>query len=916
MSGEQENPPAGPSYPPFRIGPARVHIYGGGITGLTAAHELARRGFRVRVYEPAHEYNENGQLEGPRTDEPVFSPWSYPAFPSQAVGGMARSQFFRVDKGALGNFPREGQYADCDVYRFFYEYSPDFVPTEEQLIDRYPDENGYQVPDERMSDFLTRCLLSPSKSPGILCIRVPPSTDPDRISRRSANADAMRRHMLKFTWKEVMFEPERIIILFEEEAQKLGEMRGLPLLPLEDKEGLLLELVHFLPGEHGFRFFPSYYRHLFSTMVETPLLDDEGRPTGRRVFDNLEPSSFYGVAAQGRRIRFLRRAPSTRPAELLDELRDLAASGYPPSDTLQFTLRIWRYMCTCTERRKAEYEELTWWEYLQGFDPKTQARRYQYSDAFKRDMQFAPRVLAAFDGAWGDARTNGNTLVQLYLNNLLPLPKTDGTLNGPTTQAWLRPWRRYLEEYLRVEFAEARLSRIEIEEGHVVPYVLSPAGYETDDTSWEGLRVDYLQEPLSYFIVATDAATAEDVTRNLPPIGVVQGLRGFTKTIPPNPRGPEKEQLRPETGVLPGHVPWDRFQTLTGIQFFFPTTARLAEGYLYFLDAPWGLSAINSQQYWAAPPIFAQDGFASVLSVDIGNWYVREPGLKSPSNCSRQEIANEVWNQIRKATEQHNAPLPHARQYGFVLPEPAWYHMDSSIRFAVDPATGKERPVENRMPFLVPIVGDWDRRPGPEPWDPLAPEPESKPAEPLPEGLWQAPHGGYPVHWDKLVFAGTYLKTFTRMTTMESANESARHAVNAIIDHYLAQPIAQGEAGQQGVSTMRTAPAISEYGGQGTLTGSPDFRMTPIGEYCRIWDPEKHELPELSSIRNLDAQLFAAGLPHIWDLLHLEPMALPLLSPLDPLNSAEALKAFLTRVRESLDALPKPSWSGLKWPPL
>jgi|GEM_PF-5260719 2-polyprenyl-6-methoxyphenol hydroxylase-like FAD-dependent oxidoreductase len=34
----------------------RVHIYGAGIAGLTAAHELPIRGFRVRVYDFADEY--------------------------------------------------------------------------------------------------------------------------------------------------------------------------------------------------------------------------------------------------------------------------------------------------------------------------------------------------------------------------------------------------------------------------------------------------------------------------------------------------------------------------------------------------------------------------------------------------------------------------------------------------------------------------------------------------------------------------------------------------------------------------------------------------------------------------------------------------------------------------------------------
>ncbi|MFP2929922.1 NAD(P)-binding protein, partial [Pyxidicoccus sp. 3LG] len=894
--------------PPARTYLARVHIYGGGISGLTAAHELARRGFRVVVYEPAQEYDELGLPEGSHTSERGSR---------LAVGGLARSQFLRVPKGALGNFPEGGPFESCDEYRLRYQYSPDYVPSDGEEID-----NRASV-----SSFVTRCGFFRDRAPGILHIRIPWNPEAGnfgspgwlRYIQRRNTAHAVRDYLsradpLDRGHPSAHLALDRVLLVGEQEEDDARRLE-LPFPPLEDRDELHLEVLHFLPGEHGFRFFPSYYRNLFSTLVEIPLLDAEGHPTGRRVFDNLVPSGFYGIAAHGRSIRFLRRAPATRPYEMLKELRELTDSGYPPTDTLQLTLRIWRYLCTCSERRKAEYERISWWEYLEGHDPKTGARRYHYSDAFKRDTQFAPRVLAAFDGAWGDARTNGNTLAQLYLNNLLPMPKTDGTLNGPTTLAWFRPWRRFLEEYLGVEFREARVTKLELAKGQLVPHFfwVGPPGPEYVDTHAgplePGMTPGEDAEPVDYYVLATDAKTAETLTQSLPRIGVVDGLRGFTTRIPPNPRGPEKAQPRQE-GVLPGNVPWDRFQTLTGIQFFFPSSVRLAEGYLYFLDAPWGLSAISSQQYWAVPPTLEQDGFASVLSVDIGNWYVREPELESPSRSSRRDIAREVWRQIREATEQHEAPLPDSVDYGFKLPEPSWFHMDRFIRFEVDPVSRKERPVENRAPYLIPVMDDWDHRPGTDPWDPLAPPPEKPTAVKLPEGLWQAPHGGYQVHWGKLVFAGTYLRTFTRMTTMESANESARHAVNAIIDHYLAHHPRPGEAASRSVAGTRAAPTAGEYGEQGSLTGTPAFRMTPIGEYCRIWDPEKHELPELVPLRELDAKLFAAGLPHVWDVLHLEPLALPLLSALGTAPGAEALRSFLDKVRAFLKAMPWPHVAG------
>jgi hypothetical protein len=197
-------------------------------------------------------------------------------------------------------------------------------------------------------------------------------------------------------------------------------------------------------------------------------------------------------------------------------------------------------------------------------------------------------------------------------------------------------------------------------------------------------------------------------------------------------------------------------------------------------------------------------------------------------------------------------------------------------------------------------MNDWDSRPGTEPWDPLRPplSPEKLPSS---TALWQAPHGGYPVHWDKLVFAGTYLKTFTRMTTMESANESARHAVNAIIDHYLYK----NDLVPLPTPAMARGPSIPSMDDRSPIKDTPEFRMTPIGEYCRIWDPEQSELAELGLLRELDAKLFSMKMPHVWDVLRLEPLALPLLPQPGKPGGLEPLLELLRKLRAGLETLLK-----------
>lgn len=78
--------------------------------------------------------------------------------------------------------------------------------------------------------------------------------------------------------------------------------------------------------------------------------------------------------------------------------------------------------------------------------------------------------------------------------------------------------------------------------------------------------------------------------------------------------------------------------------------------------------------------------------------------------------------------------------------------------------------------------------------------------------------------------AGTYMATYTRLTTMEAANESARHAVNAILQKNLQE---EGEL---------------------------------IGDLCDVWDPEDCEPPDLGTLKELDEALMREGLPHILDI--------------------------------------------------
>ncbi len=68
--------------------PARVYVYGGGVAGMTAAHELAIRGFEVHLYERQEALGPQGMMELP------------------SVGGLRPHPVLRARREAEALLPR------------------------------------------------------------------------------------------------------------------------------------------------------------------------------------------------------------------------------------------------------------------------------------------------------------------------------------------------------------------------------------------------------------------------------------------------------------------------------------------------------------------------------------------------------------------------------------------------------------------------------------------------------------------------------------------------------------------------------------------------------------------------------------------------------------------------------------------
>ena len=187
-----------------------------------------------------------------------------------------------------------------------------------------------------------------------------------------------------------------------------------------------------LPGEHGFRFFPSFYKHLPDTMKRIPF-------AGKSVFDNFVYSTRVEIARTGK-VAFLE---PTRFPQTFDDWVTVFKSlfsnlGIPDDEVLFFIDRLLVLLTSCQERRVAEYENIAWWDFV---DAKNKSLSYQ-----RYLGEGLTRSLVAMKAEISSTRTVGYIDLQLMLGLMCNGGGFDRLLNGPTNEAWIDPWIAYLKK--------------------------------------------------------------------------------------------------------------------------------------------------------------------------------------------------------------------------------------------------------------------------------------------------------------------------------------------------------------------------------------------------------------------------------------------------------------------------------------
>jgi uncharacterized protein with NAD-binding domain and iron-sulfur cluster len=349
-----------------------------------------------------------------------------------------------------------------------------------------------------------------------------------------------------------------------------------------------------LPAEHGFRFFPGFYKHVPDTMRRIGV---EGRLVGaERIL----------IAQAGGKNELI------TAAHLPESLEDFAVVarflleaatglGVPPQDTIWFLDRLVTLLTSCDERRLGQWELQSWWRYV---DADNRSKAFQ-----KFLAEGLTRTLVAARAREMSARTGGSILLQLIFDLTRAGGRADRVLDGPTSDVWIDPWAAHLEGLGVTFHRSAPVEGIQLAGGRVASVT---AGGQT-------VTADH-------YVAAV-------------PVEIMRLLAG-----------PELRAAEPRLKRL------DKLVTrwMNGAMFYLDEDVPLVHGHAMYIDSEWALTSISQRQFWRGFD-WAQTGdgrVEGILSVDVSDWSTPSRRLgKVAMQCTHDEVLDEVWGQLADHVE-------------------------------------------------------------------------------------------------------------------------------------------------------------------------------------------------------------------------------------------------------------------------
>ncbi len=406
-----------------------------------------------------------------------------------------------------------------------------------------------------------------------------------------------------------------------------------------------------LPGEHGFRFFPGFYRHLTDTMSRIPT------PDGTVAHHLVDATRILlaRAGAQHNELIVPTQAPTT--------LNDFAALtkvvyefgfklGVNPVELAFFVQRIATLLSSCDERRYNEFENQSWWDFV-GAEKKSPAFQKFLADGLTR-------TLVAARAREMSARTGGLILCQLLFDMARVSGHADRVLDGPTSEVWINPWLDRLKRLGVKRRDGCEVTGIHCKGRRITAVALK--------TSSGDQRVEH-----DFYIAA------------LPVERLIELLT------------PDLCAAEPRLALL-SNLKW---RWMNGVQYYLDRDVPLQRGHTIFIDSAWSLTAISQAQFWPGVEFddLGDGKVDGILSVDVSEWERVSPRTGLTAKQSTQEqIFDEVWAQM--ADSINDGTLQKANIVDQFL--------DPDV---VLPNLKPQSEAVNLEPLLINTAGSWRSRP-------------------------------------------------------------------------------------------------------------------------------------------------------------------------------------------------------------
>jgi uncharacterized protein with NAD-binding domain and iron-sulfur cluster len=250
--------------------------------------------------------------------------------------------------------------------------------------------------------------------------------------------------------------------------------------------------------------------------------------------------------------------------------------------------------------------------------------------------------------------------LQLIFDISTPGISSDRILNGPTNDAWIFPWKKFLTEKQNVKiFNDQPTTHIAIKNHKIDSITVSENG------SPKQIKGDH-------YILAT-------------PVEVAAKLINHDMIV----ADPTLENII----ELSDSVSW-----MNGVQFYLTKNISINHGHTIYIDTPWALTSISQRQFWQNVDFskFGDGKIEGILSIDVSDWDT--PGIiynKPAKKCTKEEIIKEIWEQLKKSLNATETILADSDLHS--------YNIDDDIVFG--------ETMSNKEPLLVNTVNSWDLRP-------------------------------------------------------------------------------------------------------------------------------------------------------------------------------------------------------------